>query len=146
MMTAKKHSTAWKRSIQPRKQRKYRLLAPLHLKQKLLHAHLSKELRQKYGRRQIQIHRGDKVKIAVGQFKKKEGKVERVDLKIEKLFVSGVEFLKKDGTKILAPIVASNVIIIELDLSDKIRQKKLENKTSKASPQGKKEIEKKEKK
>ena len=124
----KNFSRSWKRSTQARKQRKYRYQAPLHLKQKLMHAHLSKELRTKYGRRSIQLRKGDKIKVMVGQFAKKEGKVEKINLKRERVFITGVEIIKKDGSKILFPLKASNLMILDLELSDKIRKAKLESK------------------
>ena len=52
---------------QSRKQRNYRHKAPLHIKQKFVSAHLSKELRQKCGRRSLGVRKGDKVKVTTGQ-------------------------------------------------------------------------------
>ncbi|HLC90595.1 MAG TPA: 50S ribosomal protein L24 [Candidatus Nanoarchaeia archaeon] len=109
-----------------RKQRKYRYNAPLHIKQKMLSAHLSKELRTKYGTRNIPVRKGDTVKVSRGQFKKKQGKVERVILKQERVFVAGIETIKRDGSKVLFPLNASNLIIIEVEMSDKRRKEKLE--------------------
>ena len=124
----KKFSKDWKSSTKRSKQRKYRINAPLHIKQKLAHSHLSKDLRQKYGKRNASVRKGDKVKIMRGQFKKHEGKVERLDLKESLAFVSGVETTKKDGTKKMLPSHPSNLMIIELNLDDKIRQQSLERK------------------
>ena len=103
--------------------------------------HLSPELRKKYGLRNIQIRKGDKVKVLRGQFKKQEGKVDRVLIKKERVSVNGVEYIKKDGTKILALLVPSNLLLIELDLSDKKRKQKIE---SKSAPQKEVKTEKKE--
>ena len=116
----------WNKSIQPRKQRKYIHNAPLHIKQKLVHVHLSAELRKKYGLRNVQIKKGDKVRVLRGQFTKREAKVERVDLKRQRLFLTGVESVKKDGTKVIVGFPPSNMMIIELNLSDKKRKQKLE--------------------
>ena len=44
----KTFSQSWKASKKPRKQRKYTIKAPLHIKGKFLHANLSKDLRKKY--------------------------------------------------------------------------------------------------
>ena len=77
----KKFSISWKGSKKPNKQRKYRINAPLHIKQKLASCHLSKELRKKYNKRNVTLRKGDKVKVICGSFKKHEGKVERIDLK-----------------------------------------------------------------
>ncbi len=127
-MKDKSFSPSWKRSIQPRKQRKYRYNAPLHVRQKFMHVHLSPELRKKYSFRNIQLKTGDKVKILIGKFKKKEGKVEKINLRREQVFITGIERIKKEGTKSLVPFNPSNLMIIELDLTKK-RKEKLESKT-----------------
>ena len=123
-------STSWKSSTQPRKQHKYIHHAPLHTKQKSVHVHLSPELRKKYHFRNVQVRKGDKVKLLRGQFAKKEGKVDIVDLKWGKLFVTGIEQIKKDGTKRPYPLHPHNLMILELDLGDKYRKAKLESKSS----------------
>jgi len=123
-----KFSTSWKSSKRPAKQRKYRHNAPLHISQKFLSAHLSKELRNKYGKRSMVVVKGDKVKIARGQFSGRENKVERVDHKAIEVYVTGVDRTKKDGSKSIYPIHPSNLIITELNLDDKMRKTKLEKK------------------
>lgn len=121
----RKFSQSWKASVKPRKQRKYRFNAPLHIKQKFMKAHLSKELRQKYTLRQIRIRKGDKIKVVRGQFKGKTGKIDRADIKKERIYLSNVEMIKKDGSKTLYPIHPSNVIVQELNLEDKKRREKI---------------------
>ena len=121
-----KHSIAWVSSTQPRKQRKYRYNAPLHIKGKFLTAHVVKDLHAKHGIRSIRVRTGDKVRILRGQFKNREGKVERVDVKKGKIFITKIDTLKKDGaTRVLYPIHASNVVIVEFDTTDKRRNEKL---------------------
>jgi large subunit ribosomal protein L24 len=124
----KKFSKIWKASKQPRKQRKYRHNAPIHILGEFISSHLSKELRQKYKKRSARLRTGDKVVIAKGQFKKKSGKVERIDIKEGKAYITGVEVIKKDGTKTTYPIRPSNLIIIELNIDDKKRAKIFERK------------------
>lgn len=121
-------SSAWKSSKNPGKQRKYRIDAPLHIRQKLVHAHLSKDLRKKYGKRSIGLRKGDKVKIITGKFKKHEGKVESIDLRKARIFVNGIEKSKRDGTKKMLALQPSNMMITELNMEDKLRQKILERK------------------
>ncbi len=87
--------------------------------------HLSSDLRKKYGVRTIPVRTGDKVRVLRGQYKKKEGKVERVNVKNEKLFITGIEFVKNEGAKLLAPISVSNVMAVELDMGDRKRKTKL---------------------
>ena len=142
-MVKNSFSKTWKKSTQPRKQRKYRYNAPLHIKQKTVHVHLSPDLRKKYGFRNVQIKKGDKIKVLRGKFAKKEGKVERVSLKQEKVYVTGIEVIKKEGTKLPVPLTPSNLMIIDLDLSDKKRKAKLESKT-KSVAKNEKEVKKQE--
>ncbi len=118
-------SKNWKASKQPRKQRKYLANAPLHLKRKQLSANLSKELRKKYGMRNIELRKGDKVKILRGKFRGKEGKITEIKTKMLKVYVEGIRVKKQDGSKANIALRASNLQIIELGLEDKKRIKKL---------------------
>ena len=122
----KKFSNEWKKSTQPRKQRKYIYNIPMHLKGKLLTAPLSEELRKKHGIRSLRVCVGDKVKIMRGQYQKKSGKVEKVDTKNSRVYVTGVEFTKKDGSRTLYPIHASKVMIEECKTDKKRFQQKKE--------------------
>lgn len=124
----KKWSKEWIGSKKPRKQRKYVFNLPLHIRKALLSVTLSKDLRKKHNRRSITVRREDKVKILRGQFKKKTGKVTRVDLRNVKVYIEGIENIKKDGTKVLYPFEPSNLMITELNLEDKKRKKILERK------------------
>ena len=122
-------SSSWKASTQRRKQRKYRYNAPIHVLGNFMNAHLVKNLREKYQTRSIRIRVGDKVKILRGQFKKKEGKISRVDIKNSKVFVEGIERGKGDGSKSFYPINPSNVMIMELT-DDKKRMRKFQSEKS----------------
>ncbi len=124
-------SRLWNRSSDTRKQRKFRYNAPLHIKQKFMHVHLSPELREKYGRRSIGVRVGDKVKVLRGQFRKRTGKVNKVSLVYEKVYIEGVELVKKEGAKVFYPISASNLMITELNLEDKRRKIKVEKNVKK---------------
>ncbi len=122
----KDFSKSWKSSKQPRKQRKYRANAPLHIKRKFLSAPLSKELKKKYNKKSLPIRKEDKVKIMRGQFKKKEGKVTHTDVKKTRIHVDGMQVTKRDGSKAFYGIHPSNVMLTELNLSDKERKKIIE--------------------
>ncbi len=136
----KKFSRYWKASKQARKKRKYSAQAPLNIKKNFVRANLSRELRKKYGRRNVGLRKGDKVKIMNGGFRKKEGKVTKVFLKISKITMEGIQRKKMDGSKADIKINPSNVQIVELNLEDKKRERtikpnkeenKLENKEEK---------------
>jgi large subunit ribosomal protein L24 len=116
------------KSKKPRKQRKALYTAPLHIRRKLLSAHLSKELREKYKRRSFPLRTGDEVKILRGEFKGRVGKVSRVDLKKLKVYVEGITRKRTIGTEVQVPIHPSNLMIVNLNLSDKRRVAKLEGK------------------
>lgn len=120
------HSTRWKASKQPRKQRKYLHNAPLHLQSKQLHAHLSKELREKHGTRSLRVRVGDTVKILRGTFKGKEGKVELVDVKNSKIEVAKITMSKLQGGETKYPIRPSNCVLTVL-VAEKRRFKGLKN-------------------
>tara|TARA_Y100000310_G_scaffold327640_1_gene394321 strand:+ start:1421 stop:1801 length:381 start_codon:yes stop_codon:yes gene_type:complete len=121
-------SISWKRSKQPRKQRKYRYNAPTHIKRKFMASHLSKELREKYKKRSMVVVTGDTVKIMRGQYKKRTGKVSKVNYQNTKVYIEGIDFVKKDGNKVQYPIHPSNLMIINLKLEDKKRIKLSEKK------------------
>ena len=119
-------SKFWKSSKKPGKQRKYRFNAPLHIKRKMVSSHLTKELRKKHSKRAVVLVTGDKIKVERGQFKGHTGKIERIDAKMGRIYVVGIEVLKKDGNKTTYSLDPSNVIITELNLEDKNRNKILE--------------------
>jgi len=124
----KKFSKSWIGSSQTRKQRKYRANAPLHTKRKMMSSTLSKELRKKYEKRSFPIRIGDEIKILVGKFKKKDGKVASVNMIKRKVAIEGIQTKKKDGTKVNVLFDASNLVIEKLNLEDKKRVKSLERK------------------
>lgn len=129
----KSFSKTWNSSIQPRKQRKYRHKAPLHLKKKYLAVTLSKDLRAKHAIRSIRVKKGDEVKITVGDYKGKQGKVSRVSVKYLRVYIENVLITKKDGSKKALSVDPSNLIITSLDLNDKKRAKKIERSKSQIS-------------
>ncbi|MFH1249371.1 MAG: 50S ribosomal protein L24 [archaeon] len=116
-----KFSTSWNASSQARKQRKYRFNAPLHVKQKFMSANLSKDLRKTVGRRSLELRKDDTVKVLIGKFKNKRGKILTLNLVRQKVTIEGMQATKKDGSKVSIPLHPSNVQIVELNTSDKKR-------------------------
>ncbi len=113
---------------QPRKQRRYRYNAPMHIRQKFAHAHISKELAQKLKikKRSIEVRRGDTVKVISGGQKGKSGKVSGVDLRRGFVFIDGIVRKNAKGKELNIPVRISNVYITDLNLDDKLRAKKIE--------------------
>jgi large subunit ribosomal protein L24 len=119
-------SRKWVSSVQPRKQRKYAINAPLHAKRKMVSASLAPDLRKRFGRRSMVIRKGDEVRIMRGDNKGKTGAVEKVDIKKGKVHVEGLKRKKVDGSEIPIPIRPSKLQITKLVLEDKRRQAVLE--------------------
>lgn len=123
-------SKSWVSSKQPRKQVKFRANAPNHIKRKFMGALLDKPLREKYGMRNVEVRKGDDVKIMRGKFAKKQGKVGVVDVKNTRIQVDGVQRAKSGGEKLETWFHPSNVKIILLDTTDNRRFKSSKKKTS----------------
>src|SRR3989339_457552 len=124
----KEFSKSWKSSKQPRKQRKYRANAPLHIRRKFVGINLSKDLRKKHSIRNIVVRVGDLVKIMRGKFKLKQGKITKVYTKTSKVEIENIQVKKMDGSK-------SNVKMQPSNLQDSKRLKNFvkEIKTDKES-------------
>ena len=136
-----KFSTQWKASSQPRKQRKYRANAQLHLRKKFVNVNLSKDLRKKQNKRNIQIKKGDKVKIMRGKFRGETGKVLEVNIKKSLVIIEGIQAKKRDGSKVNIKLQPSNLQIIELSerlkkMQAETKPAEINNQNPKGSPQG----------
>ena len=113
-------------SAKPSKQRKALYNMPLHLRHKLLSAHLSGELREKLGTRSLPVRVGDKVVVMRGSYKGRSGKVVEVDLKHLWVKIEGITRKKADGTEVLVKFRPWNLLIVDLNLDDPWRKKILE--------------------
>ena len=116
------------KSKKARKQRKFLYTAPLHLRRKMLAAHLSKELRGKYKRRSFPIRKGDEVLVMRGKLKGKTGKISRINLNKYRVYIEGITRKRTVGTEVQVSIHPSNLQITNLNLADKRRIKILERK------------------
>lgn len=112
----------------PGKQRKMLYNAPLHLRQKIMAAHLSPELIASKGIKSLPIRKGDTIQVIRGDNKGFEGKISRVDLKRYRIFIEGLTREKVDGTNIFVSVHPSKVIIKKLNLDDKWRKAIIERK------------------
>jgi len=111
---------------QPTKQRNRQERAPLHEKQKQVRAPLSPELREEYGQRSVRVNVGDTVEVQRGDFAGDAGEVTDVDLRAAVIHVEDVTQETADGEEVPRPLEASNVQVTELDLSDDVREARLE--------------------
>ena len=117
-------------SSKARVQRKNQANASAHVKRKMLSAHLSNELREKYGVRSARVCKGDTVIVVRGNqdIKNIEGKVLEVYTKTGRVSIEGVTINQADGTATERPVHASNLVITKLNLEDPLRGEALKKK------------------
>ena len=102
-------------SKKPRKQRRFRRKAELHLRKNLLKVHISKELKKKLKtrKRTILVNKGDRVRLITGSRKGHEGRVIDVDYKRLKIYIEGISRVNSRGNDNPIPIDPSNVELID---------------------------------
>jgi large subunit ribosomal protein L24 len=102
-----------------------------HTRSKQLGATLSKDLREKYGRRSARVIKGDTVRVMRGEFKGIDGKVTQVSTEKNSVAVEGIKREKLKGGNVDIYIHTSNVMITGMNLDDKWRQNRLEKQKTK---------------
>ncbi len=102
-----------------------------HTRSKQLGSTLSKELREKYGRRSARVIKGDTVRVMRGEFKGIDGKVTQVSTEKSSIAVEGIKREKLKGGNVDIYIHTSNVMITGMNLDDKWRQNRLEKQKTK---------------
>ena len=110
------------------KQRKALYNSSLKDKRKQLKAPLDKRLKEELKKKSLSLRKGDTVKVMVGKFKGKTGKIERINYNKTQVFVNGLTFKDRRGQDKLFPFDASNLLITEADLED---VKRIKNKSGK---------------
>ena len=112
------------KSKKPKKQRKALHKAPLHKRQKLIAAHLTKHLIKQYKKRSLGLRKGDEIKIMRGKFKGETGKISKVDLKKLKVYVDTIKRKKVSGEEFMIPLHPSNILITN-PVMDDVKRKKI---------------------
>jgi large subunit ribosomal protein L24 len=120
-------------SSKARIQRKAQANATAHVKRKMLSAHLSDDLREKYGKRTARVCKGDTVVVVRGNedIRNIEGKVVNVYTKTGRVAIEGITIKQADGTEAERPIHASNLVITKLNTEDPWRMDSLSKKEAK---------------
>lgn len=111
-----------------------------HVRSKQLGATLSKELREKYGKRSARVVEGDTIRIMRGEFKGIDGKVTQISTEKNGIAVEGIKREKLKGGNVDIYIHTSNVMITGLNLDDKWRQNRLEGQAVKVATEAPKEV------
>ena len=89
-------------------------------------ATLSDDLREEYDQRSVRVNAGDTVEVLRGDDAGEDGEVVGVDLKAAAVHVEDVTLETADGEEVPRPVDASNLRVTDLDLSDDVRQERLE--------------------
>ena len=111
------------------KQRKRLFAGDLHIKKRVMRAHVADDLMEKYDLWTVRVHKGDTVKIMRGGYAGHTAKVTDVDTKKRMIYIEKVTSVKSDGKETPRPIHPSNVLVTKLDLTDPYRKRKLEGKS-----------------
>ena len=123
------------KSMKPGKQRKAHYNAPIHQKRKRVAARLqlAKPDARFAGVRTVTVRVGDVVQVTRGG-KRHGGKrnnepltgaVLRIDAEKGRLYIEGVKASKADNKEEAVPVHVSNVVVTQLDESDRLRIAKL---------------------
>ncbi len=99
-----------------RRERKKAFRGKLHKRKKLLHVHLSKDLRAKSAAkpRSMLVNKGDTVKVLRGSSKGKSAKVARVSAVRKKIYLEGISARNRRGVESLVPFEPSNLVLTEM--------------------------------
>ena len=128
------------KSMKPNKQRKAYFNAPLHEKRKRIAARLllDKPDARFAGVRTVTVRVGDTVRVIRGDFshggKRHGGKrnvdplsgsVIRIESETGRIFIEGAKGSKSDNKEEAIPVHSSNVVVVKLDETDKLRVQQL---------------------
>lgn len=105
-------------SKNPGKQRIKIYKGPIHTKRKLLVCPLDDKLKKEHNIKKISVRKGDSVKVLTGSLKGKSGKVEKVDYSKAKVYVKDFKYKNSRAQEKMKPLVASNLLITDLVLTD----------------------------
>ncbi len=112
--------------MKPTKMRNRQIFkASQHYRSRQVGSPLSRQLRDKYGRRSIRVRTGDTAKVACGEYVGIEGKVASVDVAAGRVAIEGIKGEKGKGDRFDVMIHASKVVVTGLNASDKKRMAKL---------------------
>ncbi|MCI4346429.1 MAG: 50S ribosomal protein L24 [Thermoplasmata archaeon] len=109
----------------PRKQRKFHFNAPASVRRRWLSAPLSRELRARYGRRQLPVRKGDTVLVRSGSYVGREERVAKVDTRTGTIILDNVTLKKADQKLKVLPLRPAHLLLTRLNLSDPWRRRRL---------------------
>ena len=113
------------RSTQPRRQHRARFEATTFERRKRMGVPLSRELRSRYGRRQIPVRKGDTVLVLDGSHAGREERVAKVDRRGYRVTLDTVTVKTADQKLKPLPLAPGHLVITRLNLADPWRRRVL---------------------
>jgi large subunit ribosomal protein L24 len=107
----------------PRKQRKAVFTAHNFARRRYLTVALSKELRTRYGRRQLPVRKGDTVRVLRGSYEGQEERVAKIDTRGLTLTLDNITVKKADQKLKALPVRPNHLVLTKLNLSDSWRRR-----------------------
>jgi large subunit ribosomal protein L24 len=113
------------RSRLPRKQRAALYNRHNTERRRQLRVPLSRDLRTRYGRRNVSVHKGDTAMIVSGSFVGREERVAKVNVRDGTVTLDNVTLKKADAKLQQLPIRPSHLVLTRLNLQDPWRRQRL---------------------
>lgn len=111
------------RSHLPRKQRKAVYTAHQFARRRYLTVSLSRELRRKYGRRQLPVRKGDTVRVISGSYEGQEERVAKISSRNRSITLDNITTKKGDQKLKPLPIRPNHLLLTRLNLTDPWRRR-----------------------
>jgi large subunit ribosomal protein L24 len=109
----------------PRRQRKALYTADLFERRRRMAVPLSRELRRRYGRRQIPVRKGDTVRILSGSYVGREERVAKINLRNYSVTLDNVTGKTGDAKLKPLPVRPNHLVLTKLNLADPWRRRLL---------------------
>lgn len=110
-------------SRQPRRQRRALFTADNFERRHRMTLPLSRELRARYGRRNLPVRKGDTVRVLSGSYVGREERVAKIDRRGYSVTLDNVTMKKADAKLKPLPIRPSHLLLTKLNLSDPWRRR-----------------------
>jgi large subunit ribosomal protein L24 len=107
----------------PRRQRKALYTADLFERRRRMAVPLSKELRRRYGRRQLPVRKGDTVRILSGSYVGREERVAKINLRNYSVTLDNVTGKTGDAKLKPLPVRPNHLVLTKLNLADPWRRR-----------------------
>lgn len=108
-------------SKKPDKSRKAQYTRAMHKAIAAVAAHLNEKLAKELGKRSVSVRKNDVVKVMRGEFAGKEGKITSIDRKTGRVYIEKLVKKKSNGQERQVPVHSSNLLVIDVEKTDRKR-------------------------